>query len=103
MKSGLNASASISFTAPAIEVDSLESSKRLITCSFGAAAFPLVAVSKELKREALSLLTVDNFSISANYFLGYNDKRELSPAALEFISLFSDHMKSREEIELPHS
>lgn len=90
-------------TAPAIEVNSLESSKRLIACGFGAAAFPLVAVSHELKREALSLLSVENFSVTADYFLGYNDKRELSPAAFEFISLLSDHMKPKEQSESIHS
>ncbi|WP_290166790.1 hypothetical protein [uncultured Parasutterella sp.] len=51
----------------------------------------------------MSLLSVENFSVTADYFLGYNDKRELSPAAFEFISLLSDHMKPKEQSESIHS
>lgn len=85
-------------SAPVIEVNSLESSKQLIERGFGAAAFPSIAVRQELKRESLSMLRVENFSVTADYFLGYNDKRELSPAAFEFISLLTESMKPNDEV-----
>ncbi len=44
------------------------------------------------------MLSVDNFSVTADYFLGYNDKRELSPAAFEFISLLTESMKPKDQI-----
>lgn len=83
---------------PVIEVNSLESSKQLIARGFGAAAFPSIAVRQELKRESLIMLSVENFSVTADYFLGYNDKRELSPAAFEFISLLTESMKPKDQI-----
>ena len=85
-------------SAPVIEVNSLESSKQLIERGFGAAVFPSIAVRQELKRESLSMLRVENFSVTADYFLGYNDKRELSPAAFEFISLLTESMKPNDEV-----
>ena len=85
-------------STPVIEVNSLESSKQLIARGFGAAAFPSIAVRQELKRESLSMLRVENFSVTADYFLGYNDKRELSPAAFEFISLLTESMKPKDQI-----
>ena len=83
---------------PVIEVNSLESSKQLIARGFGAAAFPSIAVRQELKRESLIMLSVENFSVTADYFLGYNDKRELSPAAFEFISLLTESMRPKDQI-----
>ncbi len=83
---------------PVIEVNSLESSKQLIARGFGAAAFPSIAVRQELKRESLIMLSVENFSVTADYFLGYNDKRELSPAAFELISLLTESMKPKDQI-----
>ena len=83
---------------PVIEVNSLESSKQLIARGFGAAAFPSIAVRQELKRESLIMLSVENFSVTADYFLGHNDKRELSPAAFEFISLLTESMKPKDQI-----
>ena len=83
---------------PVIEVNSLESSKQLVARGFGAAAFPSIAVRQELKRESLIMLSVENFSVTADYFLGYNDKRELSPAAFEFISLLTESMKPKDQI-----
>lgn len=85
-------------STPVIEVNSLESSKQLIARGFGAAAFPSIAVRQELKRESLIMLSVENFSVTADYFLGYNDKRELSPAAFEFISLLTEGMKPKDQI-----
>jgi len=85
-------------STPVIEVNSLESSKQLIARGFGAAAFPSIAVRQELKRESLIMLSVENFSVTADYFLGYNDKRELSPAAFEFISLLTESMKPKDQI-----
>lgn len=85
-------------STPVIEVNSLESSKQLIARGFGAAAFPSRAVRQELKRESLIMLSVENFSVTADYFLGYNDKRELSPAAFEFISLLTESMKPKDQI-----
>ena len=85
-------------STPVIEVNSLESSKQLIARCFGAAAFPSIAVRQELKRESLIMLSVENFSVTADYFLGYNDKRELSPAAFEFISLLTESMKPKDQI-----
>ncbi|WP_370855667.1 LysR substrate-binding domain-containing protein [Parasutterella sp.] len=70
----------------------------LIARGFGAAAFPSIAVRQELKRESLIMLSVENFSVTADYFLGYNDKRELSPAAFEFISLLTESMKPKDQI-----
>ena len=85
-------------STPVIEVNSLESSKQLIARGFGAAAFPSIAVRQELKRESLIMLSVENFSVTADYFLCYNDKRELSPAAFEFISLLTESMKPKDQI-----
>lgn len=85
-------------STPVIEVNSLESSKQLIARGFGAAAFPSIAVRQELKRESLIMLSVENFSVTADYFLGYNDKRELSPAAFELISLLTESMKPKDQI-----
>lgn len=85
-------------STPVIEVNSLESSKQLIARGFGAAAFPSIAVRQELKRESLIMLSVENFSVTADYFLGYNDKRELSPAAFEFISLLTESMRPKDQI-----
>lgn len=85
-------------STPVIEVNSLESSKQLIARGFGAAAFPSIAVRQELKRESLIMLSVENFSVTADYFLGYNDKRELSPAAFGFISLLTESMKPKDQI-----
>ena len=85
-------------STPVIEVNSLESSKQLIARGFGAAAFPSIAVRQELKRESLIMLSVENFSVTADYFLGYNDKRELSPVAFEFISLLTESMKPKDQI-----
>lgn len=85
-------------STPVIEVNSLESSKQLIARGFGAVAFPSIAVRQELKRESLIMLSVENFSVTADYFLGYNDKRELSPAAFEFISLLTESMKPKDQI-----
>ena len=85
-------------STPVIEVNSLESSKQLIARGFGAAAFLSIAVRQELKRESLIMLSVENFSVTADYFLGYNDKRELSPAAFEFISLLTESMKPKDQI-----
>ena len=85
-------------STPVIEVNSLESSKQLIARGFGATAFPSIAVRQELKRESLIMLSVENFSVTADYFLGYNDKRELSPAAFEFISLLTESMKPKDQI-----
>lgn len=85
-------------STPVIEVNSLESSKQLIARGFGAAAFPSIAVRQELKRESLIMLSVENFSVTADYFLGYNGKRELSPAAFEFISLLTESMKPKDQI-----
>ena len=85
-------------STPVIEVNSLESSKQLIARGFGAAAFPSRAVRQELKRESLIMLSVENFSVTADYFLGYNDKRELSPAAFEFISLLTESMRPKDQI-----
>lgn len=85
-------------STPVIEVNSLESSKQLIARGFGAEAFPSIAVRQELKRESLIMLSVENFSVTADYFLGYNDKRELSPAAFEFISLLTESMKPKDQI-----
>lgn len=85
-------------STPVIEVNSLESSKQLIARGFGAAAFSSIAVRQELKRESLIMLSVENFSVTADYFLGYNDKRELSPAAFEFISLLTESMKPKDQI-----
>lgn len=85
-------------STPVIEVNSLESSKQLIARGFGASAFPSIAVRQELKRESLIMLSVENFSVTADYFLGYNDKRELSPAAFEFISLLTESMKPKDQI-----
>lgn len=85
-------------STPVIEVNSLESSKQLIARGFGAAAFPSITVRQELKRESLIMLSVENFSVTADYFLGYNDKRELSPAAFEFISLLTESMKPKDQI-----
>lgn len=85
-------------STPVIEVNSLESSKQLIARGFGTAAFPSIAVRQELKRESLIMLSVENFSVTADYFLGYNDKRELSPAAFEFISLLTESMKPKDQI-----
>ena len=85
-------------STPDIEVNSLESSKQLIARGFGAAAFPSIAVRQELKRESLIMLSVENFSVTADFFLGYNDKRELSPAAFEFISLLTESMKPKDQI-----
>lgn len=85
-------------STPVIEVNSLESSKQLIARGFGAAGFPSIAVRQELKRESLIMLSVENFSVTADYFLGYNDKRELSPAAFEFISLLTESMKPKDQI-----
>ena len=59
---------------------------------------PTPAVRQELKRESLIMLSVENFSVTADYFLGYNDKRELSPAAFEFISLLTESMKPKDQI-----
>jgi len=85
-------------STPVIEVNSLESSKQLIARGFGATAFPSIAVRQELKRESLIMLSVENFSVTADYFLGYNDKRELSPAAFEFISLLTESMRPKDQI-----
>lgn len=85
-------------STPVIEVNCLESSKQLIARGFGAAAFPSIAVRQELKRESLIMLSVENFSVTADYFLGYNDKRELSPAAFELISLLTESMKPKDQI-----
>ena len=85
-------------STPVIEVNSLESSKQLIARGFGATAFPSIAVRQELKRESLIMLSVENFSVTADYFLGYNDKRELSPAAFELISLLTESMKPKDQI-----
>lgn len=85
-------------STPVIEVNSLESSKQLIARGFGVAAFPSIAVRQELKRESLIMLSVENFSVTADYFLGYNDKRELSPAAFELISLLTESMKPKDQI-----
>lgn len=85
-------------STPVIEVNSLESSKQLIARGFGAAAFPSIAVRQELKRESLIMLSVENFSVTADYFLGYNDKRELSLAAFELISLLTESMKPKDQI-----
>lgn len=85
-------------STPVIEVNSLESSKQLIARGFGATAFPSIVVRQELKRESLIMLSVENFSVTADYFLGYNDKRELSPAAFELISLLTESMKPKDQI-----
>lgn len=72
---------------PTVEVNSLESSKKLIANGLGIGAFPRIAVKEEIKREQLVEIKVENFSITADYFLGVDPSRDLSPAAFKFISL----------------
>lgn len=78
---------------PTIEVNNLESSKRLVSRGLGACAFPYIAVRDELKREKLVELRVDGFSVSADYFLTIDTAREMSPAAFKFIALLEEKFK----------
>ena len=82
-------------SAPIIEVNSLENSRQLIQRGLGVAAFPTIAVREEIKSEKLIRLEVENFSVTADYFLGVDPSRDLSPAAFKFISLLKSSIKNK--------
>lgn len=70
--------------------DSMESVKESVLNEFGIAFLPYVAIKKDLYRNELKLIYIDDFSIEYEMFLVYNKKINANSQLKEFNKYFQD-------------
>lgn len=73
--------------APLITVTSLEAAKQLVIAGFGIAALPQLAVADDLACGALRVVAVENFTLSADYYLTCQESGKRSAAAAQFLQI----------------
>lgn len=76
-----------------IEVQNLETGKRLVEEGYGVTIIPSIAVRREVKAGLLKEIHLENFDLKASYYLMYHVKRMLSKRAEAFLSLMSETVK----------
>ncbi len=71
-----------------IELENLETAKRLVEEGYGISIVPRVAVSRELQYGRLKTIALPNLDLTASYYLCYLKKRKPSRATQTFLAQF---------------
>lgn len=71
-----------------IELENVETAKRLVEEGYGISIVPHVAVLRELQYSRLKIIELPNMNIMASYYLYYLKKRKFSRATQTFLALF---------------
>ncbi len=71
-----------------IELENVETAKRLVEEGYGITIVPESAVQRELSDGRLKRLALPNLDLKASYFLYYPKQRSFSRAASTFLALF---------------
>jgi len=71
-----------------IELENVETAKRLVEEGYGITIVPRAAVQRELDSGQLKTVNLPNLDLSASYYLYYPKQRKFSRAAHTYLALF---------------
>ena len=71
-----------------IELENVETAKRLVEEGYGISIMPHVAVLRELQYSRLKIINLPKLNLTASYYLYYLKKRKASRATQTFLALF---------------